>query len=186
MTGIVNATRRGKQLTEKLMTLARANPPAREVFDANDAINGLLPMIRSIVGKRIDVVAMPCPQAAWIRMDVAEFEASVLNIAKNAGDAMTDEGTFRIEIDAVDHDVRLRFTDNGSGIPQDVVARVFEPFFTTKPATHGTGIGLAVVYRVISESGGRIDVSSASGQGTCFTMRLPLHEAPQFAGALPA
>ncbi len=178
MAGIVNATRRGKQLTGRLMTLARPHPPARTTFDANEVLNALLPMLRPIFGKHIQVAIARCRQAAWIHMDVAEFEASVLNIAKNASDALAGDGMFHIETDVVDDEVRLRFTDNGCGMSPDIAAQVFEPFFTTKPATQGTGIGLAVVYRTIVESDGRIDVASTPGQGTCFTLHLPLREPP--------
>ena len=184
MAGIAAAAQRGKQMTDKLMTLARATPPRRETFDANAAIAELLPMIDSMLGKRIHVVAMLCRQAARIHMDLAEFEACVLNIAKNAGDAMADTGTFRIETGVADSEVFLRFTDDGCGMSPGVIARIFDPFFTTKPAKQGTGIGLSVVYRTVTESGGRVDVDSTPGQGTCLTLRLPLRSAST--AAIPA
>ncbi|MGY0505460.1 sensor histidine kinase [Luteimonas sp. e5] len=180
--GIAAATRRGKQLTDKLMTLARATPPRLETFDANQVLAELLPMIESMLGKRVRVAATLCPQAAPIHMDLAEFEACVLNIAKNAGDAIAGEGGFGIESRIVDGDFVLRLTDDGCGMSDEVSARVFDPFFTTKPAQQGTGIGLSVVYRTITESGGHIDVDSTPEQGTCFTLRLPL----QTTGGNPA
>jgi signal transduction histidine kinase len=181
MKQIVAATQRGKHLTDKLLTLARIAPPAREVFDANAVLEELLPMVRSMLGARIRVEAALCESAAWVYMDYAEFETGVLNIAKNAGDAMTQEGTFRIESTIAGDEVHLRFADDGHGMPPDIAARIFEPFFTTKPPTRGTGIGLAVVYRTIVESDGRIEVESAPGRGTCFVLRLPLQEAPAYA-----
>lgn len=181
MAGIVNATQRGKQLTEKLMTLARMNPSERTTFDANESLDGLLPMIQSMLGTRIRVMATFCPQAAWVHMDFSEFEASVLNIAKNAGDAIAGDGAFSIASDIIGDEVRLCFSDSGCGMSPEVAARIFEPFFTTKAARKGTGIGLAVVYRTIVESGGRIAATSTPGQGTCFTLHLPLHDAPQSA-----
>lgn len=181
MNRIVAATQRGKLLTDRLLTLARAHPPRRETFDANGTLADLLPMIESMFGSRIRVVAALCEPAAWIRMDHAEFEAAVLNLAKNAGDAMKGDGTFRLESEIAEGEVRLRLQDDGCGMPPHVAARIFEPFFTTKPPTQGTGIGLAVVYRTIVESDGRIEVDSAPGQGTCFTLRLPLHPAPSYA-----
>ncbi len=181
MKKIVAATQRGKQLTDKLLTLARVDPPTREIFDANGALVDLLPMVRSMFGGRIRVEAALCEQAAWIRMDYAEFEASVLNVAKNAGDAMPQAGTFRIESAIVGDEVHLRFADDGHGMPPEIAARVFEPFFTTKPPKQGTGIGLAMVYRTIVESDGAIEVHSTPGQGTCFDLRLPLRKAPAYA-----
>ena len=186
MNGIVAATQRGKQLTDKLLTLARVAPPMREVFDANGALDELLPMVRSMLGERIRVEATLCEPSAWIRMDYAEFETCVLNIAKNAGDAMAHEGRFRIESAIVGDEVQLRFADDGHGMPPDVATRVFEPFFTTKPPTQGTGIGLAVVFRTIVESDGSIEVQSAPGRGTCFTLHLPLRETPAYATQMPA
>ena len=181
MAKIVAATQRGKQLTDKLLTLARVDPPSRETFDANGALGELLPMIESMFGHRIRVAMTLCESPAWIGMDYAEFEAVVLNLVKNAGDAIAGGGTFRVQSEIVDGAVRLRFADDGCGMPPDVAARIFEPFFTTKPPTQGTGIGLAVVYRTIVESDGRIEVESTLGQGTCFTLRLPLHAAPPYA-----
>ena len=181
MSKIVDATRRGKQLTDRLLTLARPDPPTREVFDANSALIDLLPMIRSMLGERIRVESMLCEAAAWIRMDYAEFEAGVLNMAKNAGDAMPQNGTFRVESAIIGDEVRLSFSDDGHGKKPEIAARVFEPFFTTKPRTQGTGIGLAVVYRTVVESNGHIEVRTAPGRGACFILRLPLRDAPAYA-----
>ena len=183
MAGIAAAAQRGKQMTGKLMTLARATPSARQSFDANVVLEELLPMLRSMLGRRIDVVLAASRQPAWICMDLAEFEACVLNIAKNAGDAMAGAGAFRIETAVSEGEVRLRFADDGCGMPPEVAACVFDPFFTTKPAHHGTGIGLSVVYRAITESGGRIQVDSVPGAGARFTLYLPLHAARAIAAA---
>ena len=180
MKKIVDATRRGKQLTDKLLTLARVDPPTRQIFDANAALAEMLPMIHSILGERIGIESVLCEPIARIRMDYAEFETCILNIAKNAGDAMPQAGTFRIESAIVADEVHLRFADDGHGMRPEVAMRIFEPFFTTKPPTRGTGIGLAVVYRTIVESDGHIDVHSTPGRGTCFTLRLPLQQAPVY------
>lgn len=178
MEKIVVATRRGKQLTDKLLTLARSDPTLCETFDANAALLDLAPMIRSMAGPRIDVRTALSEDPVLIRMDYAEFEAGVLNIAKNACDAMPDGGTFSLESEVVGEDVRLRFVDDGHGMPPDVAARIFEPFFTTKPRTQGTGIGLAVVYRTVTESGGGVEVDSTPGAGTRFTLSLPRQPQP--------
>lgn len=175
---IVAATQRGKQLTDRLLTLARSDAPMRETFDANFALRDVEPMIASMFGARIALDSALCAGPAWVHMDYAEFEACLLNLAKNASDAMPDGGRFRIESAIEGSEVRIALEDDGRGMPPEVAARVFDPFFTTKPRTQGTGIGLAVVYRVVTEAGGRVDVRSAPGRGACFTLRLPLREAP--------
>lgn len=179
MQKIAAATRRGKQLTDRLLGLARIDPPLRETFDANAALGDLLPMIRSILGARIEIRTAVGGAPARIRMDFAEFDACVLNLAKNAGDAMPDGGTFHVGSETTEDEVLLHFEDTGCGMTPDVAARVFEPFFTTKPRTQGTGIGLAVLYRTITESGGRVDVASTPGVGTRFTLRLPRQRAKE-------
>lgn len=171
---IAAATLRGKHLTDKLLSLARADPAKREDFDVNDALRDLLPLIESMLGRHIQLVPLLSPEPAPIRMDQVEFETGVLNLAKNAGDAMEGKGTFRIETAIVDTEVRLQFSDTGCGMTPDVAARVFEPFFTTKPSGHGTGIGLPMLQRIVTESGGRIMVDSTPGKGSCFTLQLPL------------
>lgn len=176
---IVAATRRGKQFTDRLLTLARSDTRLRETFDANFALRDVEPMIASMFGTRIELQCAFCAEPAWVHMDYAEFEACLLNIAKNAADAMPDGGHFRIESTLDGNEVCIRLEDDGHGMSPKVAARVFDPFFTTKPRTQGTGIGLAVVYRVISEAGGCIDVRSAPGAGTCFALHLPLCDAPR-------
>lgn len=175
---IANAARRGKQLTDKLMTLARAEPSAREVFDANESLQDLLPMLESLLGTQVRVVVALAPRPAWVRMDPIEFETSALNITKNAGDAMHYDGLFRIECRLIEDEVRLRFIDSGCGMSPEVIANLFEPFFTTKPGQQGTGIGLAVVHHAITQSGGRIHVDSTPGQGTSIDLYLPQQAAP--------
>lgn len=182
---IANATRRGKQLTDKLMTLARAEPAVRVTFDANESLQDLLPMLESLLGKQVRVIVALAPRPAWVRMDPIEFETSVLNITKNAGDAMGDDGLFRIECGIIESEVRLRFIDSGCGMSTEVIANLFEPFFTTKPEQQGTGIGLAVVHHTISQSGGRIRVDSTPGQGTSIDLYLPLQEAPAASAQAP-
>lgn len=167
------ATRRGKSMTDKLLTLARNDEAMRETFDANAVLEELVPMVDSMLGSRIELQTDFCTTPAWIHMDRAEFEASVFNIVKNAGDAMPDAGRFLLATSIVDGETRLRLEDTGHGMSQETASRIFEPFFTTKPREQGTGIGLAVVYRIVTEAGGDIDVDSAPGEGTCLTLRFP-------------
>ena len=109
-----------------------------------------------------------------VRLDRDEFELALLNMATNARDAMPDGGSFRLSVDELDGMARIVVADTGCGMPADVIEKIFEPFFTTKPHDRGTGIGMAVVRRLIDDAQGRIDVDSAPGQGTRMTLLLPL------------
>ncbi|MEN5060153.1 ATP-binding protein [Luteimonas sp. TWI1416] len=172
------ATRRGRGLTSKLLTLARNDAALRETFDANEVLDDLQPMLHSIAGPGAETRATLCGDAAWIRMDRAEFEAAVLNLAKNAVDAMPGGGRLTLATEIEGEAVRLRLEDTGHGMSAQTRARIFEPFFTTKPRERGSGIGLAMVHRVVTEAGGTIDCDSAPGAGARFVLQLPRQPAP--------
>ena len=105
-----------------------------------------------------------------------------LNIINNAQQALgtIENRKRRLKISTFekDHTVRIRIEDNGPGIPENIRSRVFDPFFTTKGVGEGTGLGLSVSYRVIRDHGGRIDLESREGEGTAFTIVLPIPSAP--------
>ena len=108
-----------------------------------------------------------------IRMDPNKMKRLIYNLARNALDALAGQGWFRIEV-AHDDDqqVRMSFTDNGPGIPAHLLNRVFEPF-VTHGKENGTGLGLALVKKIVDEHGGQVAVTSTSGEGTAFTVTLP-------------
>jgi len=130
----------------------------------------------------------PVDVALPIRIEPGQLEQIVLNLVVNARDAMPRGGaltiaTTRVELDAdatrhpvalAGPHVRIAVTDTGCGIAPDVIARVFEPFFTTKPAGKGTGLGLATVFGIVHQAGGRVAVASKVGVGTTFTVDLPI------------
>jgi two-component system, NtrC family, sensor kinase len=120
-----------------------------------------------------------------VSFDVAQINQVILNLVKNAAQAVPpDHGEVRIATSMPDADhVRLSVSDNGSGIPSDVLPKIWEPFFTTKKAGSGTGLGLSTSKRIIEAHRGRIDVRSTVGQGTTFTIELPLGAAE---GRVPA
>ena len=98
----------------------------------------------------------------------------MLNIASNASDAMPLGGRFTLSVEASESHALLEMSDTGIGMSSNVRERVFEPFFTTKPKGEGTGIGMAIVHRFVSDNGGEIDVDSSPGKGTRVKLRLPL------------
>lgn len=167
-------TQRGQQLMSKLLTLARSDELSVETFDAGEVVELLLPLMRKMFAPGVTVQVERAAGPAPVRLDRTGFEAVLLNMAKNASDALGDSGEFRLGTAVADGEVCVRVEDTGQGMNAETAARVFEPFFSTKPRGQGTGIGLAAAYRVVTEAGGRIDVESAPGEGARFSIRLPL------------
>jgi CheY-like chemotaxis protein len=142
--------------------------------DLNVVVRGAIAMLRRVLGETIELEERLLPGVAPVRADPGQLEQVILNLAVNARDAMPDGGRLVIETAAGgDDSVRLSVTDTGSGIAAEVRAHLFEPFFTTKEAGKGTGLGLATVHTIVTQSGGRVDVESAPGRGSTFHVRLP-------------
>jgi len=179
------AGRRGERLTRQLLAFARRQELKLEVADAGALINQVEPLIRRAVGEALDLRVDCDPTAGATRLDPAQFEAALLNLAVNAADATPAGGWVRIAVarasladgavagaPAGDY-VRISVSDSGAGMAPDVLARVFEPFFTTKDVGRGTGLGLAQVYGFAAQSGGAVTIDSALGQGTTVSLYLP-------------
>jgi two-component system NtrC family sensor kinase len=126
------------------------------------------------VGVDLDLL----PELPAVPMDSARIQQVVTNLVLNAAEAHPKSGCVRIvtRLDAGAGVAVLSVADDGQGIAPEHLTRIFEPFFTTKEVGQGTGLGLAVVYGIVEAHGGRIDVESALGQGTTFTVRLNLAE----------
>jgi signal transduction histidine kinase len=107
-------------------------------------------------------------------LDVTQMQQVLVNLVKNAMQAMTKGGTLTLQTGEGSEGVWLSVADTGGGIPQEQINRIFEPFFTTKKK--GSGLGLMIVQRIIRAHGGRIELESDLGRGTTFRLWLPLHE----------
>lgn len=186
---IQRAGMRAAELTRQLLTFSRRSVIEPLVLDVNEVISSLLPMLTRLIGEDIKVVTFLNSGAARIRADRGQMEQVIVNLAVNARDAMLNGGTLRIESGVVELNeeyaaqhfgakpgpyVVLTVTDTGAGIADDVLKHVFEPFFTTKATGEGTGLGLATVHGIVSQSGGSIGVHSEVGRGTSFKVFLPL------------
>lgn len=171
--GIAHATRRGTLMVRRLLGLGRSAERRIEVFDATDAIRATADLLRPLFGAAVAIRLHLPGEPLRVRLDREEFELAVLNVATNARDAMPEGGTFEIRAARHGDQIRIVLSDDGVGMSAAIAARMFEPFFTTKPDGKGTGIGMAVVHRLIGEAGGRIDVDSAPGRGTVLTIDLP-------------
>jgi PAS domain S-box-containing protein len=195
LTEIAGASHRAAALTRQLLVFSRQEQIDRRAMSLSSTLNDFMKMLRRIIGEHIDVRLSIGNRVPSVLADPAQIEQVVLNLAVNARDAMPDGGRLAIEVDEATFSepettsgapipagryARLRFTDTGCGIRADVRQRIFEPFFTTKPVGEGTGLGLAVVYGIVRQHDGYIDVVSAPGEGTRFTVYFPAveHEVP--------
>src|SRR6266436_4331581 len=182
------AAERGAALTRQMLAFSRRQVFQLRVLNLNDIVGNLLKMLQRIIGEHIEIKAALAQDLAAVKSDPAQLEQVLMNLCVNARDAMPEGGRLTLETQNVeldDHFVRahigsapgphilLTVTDTGMGMDTETQARIFEPFFTTKGPGHGTGLGLAMVYGVIKQSGGYIWVSSDIGKGTSFKIYLP-------------
>mgnify|MGYP003336683016 FL=1 len=171
----MSAVERGAEITRSLLAVARSQPLEETAVSLADLIKGLLPLVKQAVGAgRTVEVDIPDPSLQLL-VDAGRLQSCILNLAFNSRDAMGPNGTVRIAAREQDGMIELSVTDDGSGMPPDVVARAFEPFFTTKKAGSGTGLGLATVYAFAQQSGGTAKLQSRVGVGTTVTLVLPVH-----------
>ncbi|MBF0129143.1 MAG: MASE4 domain-containing protein [Alphaproteobacteria bacterium] len=184
----LDAGLRGAELNRRLLAFSRRQTLQPEEVDINAAISGMVTLLRRSLGERIDI-RLACEDDVWrVKVDPAQFETTIVNLAVNARDAMPQGGRLMIEthnrtLDAVyaaSHSelspgdyVLVAVSDTGSGIAPDVLPRVFDPFFTTKQVGKGTGLGLSMVYGFMKQSGGHVNIYSEPGKGTTVRLYLP-------------
>ena len=176
---IQTAAKRGESLTRQLLTFSRRQHLSPTVIDLNAAIKNMHPMIESSLRGNIiykeDISDGACP----VKIDLAELELAIVNLAVNARDAMPNGGTFTLSIHNVvalplaGASVAITFTDTGMGIPPHLLSKIFDPFFTTKEVGKGSGLGLSQVYGFAHQAGGTVTAESKIGHGTTITMYLP-------------
>lgn len=178
----------GSDLTTRLMVFARKDNLKPEKTDLKGLCEDTLAILRRTLGSSIKVVA-ECPSDLHVVMiDPVQFQSALMNLALNARDAMDGKGELLISAENVTIDdtyiaqetdmepgvyVRLSVSDNGEGMTEDAQKRAFEPFFTTKSDNNGTGLGLAMVYGFVRQSGGHITLYSELGLGSSFGLYFP-------------
>lgn len=185
---IRRAAERGVGLVRQLMILARRETGQESVFVLNELITGLDGFLRSTIGEHIRVERRLQSDLWPIAEDPARVEQVLVNLAVNARDAMPEGGTLTFETENVELSeretmaepgvqpgrfVRLLVSDTGVGMDSEVAARAFEPMFTTKSSGQGTGLGLATVYTIVSQTGGMIHLDSEPGAGTSIEIHVP-------------
>jgi two-component system, cell cycle sensor histidine kinase and response regulator CckA len=197
---IDKAAQRAASLTRQLLAFSRKQVLEPKVLNVNTIVEELDKMLRRLIGEHIDLVTVLSPFLGRVKADPSQLEQVIMNLAVNARDAMPRGGKLVIEtaniyLDKVYADkhaglqpgpyVMLAVRDVGSGMNPETVSHIFEPFFTTKPKGKGTGLGLAMVYGVVIQSGGHVAVESKLGKGSSFKVYLPRVESVLPAEALP-
>ncbi len=184
------AGERAARLTRQLLAFSRRQVLEPRIVDLNELISGMDKMTRRLLGEDIVLKSELSPSLGRVKVDIGQIEQVILNLALNARDAMPKGGALTITTANVDaiatvngstitRCVRLTVSDSGAGMDEATKQRAFEPFFTTKANGKGTGLGLATVFGVVEQSGGRISVSSLPGRGATFVIHLPrTDEAP--------
>jgi PAS domain S-box-containing protein len=182
---IQTAAKRGESLTRQLLTFSRRQHLSPTVVDLNASIKNMRTMIESSLRGNI-VYNEKTGSDVWpVKVDLAELELAIVNLAVNARDAMPNGGEFNLTVGNVklndapadgDHGnafVAIVFRDTGMGIPPNLLSKIFDPFFTTKEVGKGTGLGLSQVYGFAHQAGGTVQAESKVGQGTTITVYLP-------------
>jgi PAS domain S-box-containing protein len=173
------AGEQGAALTQQLLAIARKQVPQPRPILLNDVVTSSENLLRRLIGEQIELVTALTPQLRTVLADPAQMRQVLLNLVLNARDAMPHGGriTVRTEANTPSGDtpthVSLIVEDTGCGMDEETRSRLFEPFFTTKPSTHGTGLGMATVQRIVSASGGTIHVTSEPGRGSSIEVLLP-------------
>jgi PAS domain S-box-containing protein len=185
---IKKAAERAAGLTHQLLVFARRDVIRPQVLDLDTIITAIEEMLRRTIGEHVELVTSLAGDLWPVLADPGQLDQVLVNLAVNARDAMPAGGTLTIDTSniTVDADtiaggsqarkgrnVRLRVSDNGTGMPAEVAQHAFEPFFTTKPDGAGTGLGLATVYGILAQADGNIQIYSEPGTGTTFTITLP-------------
>lgn len=184
---ILEAARRASELTRQLLAFGRGQVLQLRNVNLNTVLGGMERLLRRLLGEDMDLVIARDEDLGLVKADPGQMEQVIMNLAVNARDAMPAGGRLTIrtanadlgEGEAAEHGVAagpyvmLSVSDTGAGMDKETVARVFEPFFTTKEPGEGTGLGLAMVYGIVKQSGGDVRVLTAPGRGTTFKIYLP-------------
>lgn len=187
-------------LTKQLLAFSRKQVLHPKIIDINAVLSALKPRLLRALGEHVELRVRTSAPEAHIRADRGQMEQLILNLAANANDAMPNGGILTLEttlaifseemnigedVLAPGRYVAIIAADTGHGIESEIQSRIYEPFFTTKEAGRTNGLGLAMVYGIVKQSGGSISLSSAPDEGTTFTLHLPISSDETFV-AVPA
>ncbi|GAB6190384.1 ATP-binding protein [Desulfocastanea catecholica] len=187
---IQKAALRSADITRQLLAFARKQTIEPRVLDLNETVEGMLKMLRRLIGEDINLTWLPGAGLWPVKIDPSQIDLILVNLCINGRDAIAGIGQMTVQTDNSILDegycaahaewvpgeyVRMTVTDSGCGIDKPALSQIFEPFFTTKDIGKGTGLGLATVFGTVKQNNGFINVSSEVGLGTSFTIYLPRH-----------
>ena len=188
---IRKAADRSAEITRQLLAFARKQTVEPKILDLNETVEGMLQMIRRLIGEDIKLTWLPGDGLWKVKMDASQIDQILVNLCVNARDAIAGVGELIVKLEnytegesSTTHSgssqlseyVRLSVSDTGCGMDEKVLNHAFEPFFTTKGVGVGTGLGLATVYGAVKQNNGIINVSSTPGQGTTIEICIPRHQ----------
>jgi signal transduction histidine kinase len=186
---VLTAASRGRALVEQILTYSRSQRGKREPVDIAGVVAETLELVRGSLPAGIRLESTAPVQPVAVIGDATQLHQVVMNLCSNAIQAMSGRGTLGVELEittfvagqAFSHGtlepgryVRLSVEDSGCGMDEATLARIFEPFFTTKGIGQGTGLGLSLVYAIVTDLAGAIDLKSAPDAGSTFAIYLPL------------
>jgi signal transduction histidine kinase/ActR/RegA family two-component response regulator len=165
------------KLTRQLLAFSRRQALAPEVISLQERLPALRELLVPTLGSRVALHIEVPPATSPVRVDPAELELALINLAVNARDAMPEGGSFRLSAGERRGEdgatVWIEAADSGEGMPPEVLARAFDPFFTTKPLGKGTGLGLSQVQALCRRAGGDVTIATAPGEGTRVRLEFP-------------
>ncbi|WPB59010.1 PAS domain S-box protein [Xylophilus sp. GOD-11R] len=180
------AAQRASALVQRLLAFSRNQSLDLKPVDVVELTAGMEDLMHRTLGENVEIELVLPSAPCHANTDANQLENALLNLAINARDAMAGDGHLRIGVQRVEWNarvpgvdlppgdyVRMSVTDNGMGMPPDVLARAFDPFFTTKPVGQGTGLGLSMIYGFARQSGGGATIESTPGEGTTVSIYLP-------------